>query len=108
MTKVSCRQKRCVSWSAGRCSAEEILIDREGLCLTQDEEDIEVDDLSDPVEVWDAEEVDDTFDEEDEDDWEDEEDWPEEEDEDLEEEDEDWADDDWAGDKWQVPKPPRP
>jgi len=37
MTKIACRQKNCSNWDRGSCSADDIMIDREGICISQDE-----------------------------------------------------------------------
>mgnify|MGYP005856621723 CR=1 FL=1 len=89
MSRVRCRQSRCGNWDQGRCTALEILLDSEGICLTQDEEDVGMDEFVVKVADWDEEE----FEEEP---WEDEEEWPEDEEEDGEED----ADDDWTSDPW--------
>ncbi len=51
MTRIKCRQSLCANWDTGTCGAEEVDLDEDGICLTQDEEICEsVDGLS-PVRV---------------------------------------------------------
>jgi hypothetical protein len=46
VTRVKCRQRQCPSWDEGVCSAQDIIVDGEGTCLTQDEEPREILDLA--------------------------------------------------------------
>jgi hypothetical protein len=90
MTQVNCRQRQCLNWDEGVCAAEDIVVDRTGVCLTQDEDSVRTMDTT----VGDRPRADDRrtvpfVDDEDED-WEDD-DLPT--DDDEVEDDEDWDDD---------------
>lgn len=95
MTKVSCRQRQCSNWERGGCAADEIAIDHEGICVSQDEgESLAAASEKD----WDIEEsLEDLVEVEtegDEDDWE-EDGWLDEDEDDADdgEDDDEWADD---------------
>lgn len=74
MTRVSCRQRQCTNWEHGGCTADEIAIDHQGMCGSQD-------DGESLAAVSDA-------------------DWEIEEDFDIQLDDEEEEDDDWEADGW--------
>lgn len=88
MTKIVCHHSLCGYWVADRCTAASVEIDFDGVCLTQDEDFDDLEELSliegelEAEDQEDEEEDEDSFD-----DWDDEE-----ADEDLSDE----SDDDWA------------
>ena len=96
VTKIVCHHSLCGYWLSDRCTAPGVEIDFEGVCLTQDEDFDELDDLplmggklaEDPDEVED--EIDDEDDEDDEDSFDE---W---EDEDVEDDLDEEVDDDWT------------
>jgi len=92
VTKIVCHHSLCGYWVADRCTAPGVEIDFDGVCLTQDEEFDELEELR--LMESDLEADDEEGEEEDEgsfDEWEDEE--P---DEELDEEPDDEPDDDWT------------
>ena len=98
MTQVNCRQRKCLNWDEGVCAAEDVIIDRTGVCLTQDEDSGRIIDapIRDRPGADERRTVPFVDDDDEDDGWEDD-DWPT--DDDEVEDDEDWDDDEWAEDE---------
>ena len=85
MTRVQCSQRECANWDNGTCVAEEVIVDTDGICLTQDDAEDQIIEMA--AQARRESSVADVDDDDDDDSWDDD-DWAQDDDEDVD----DWAD----------------